>query len=316
MSTKHVIEPERATLHGHFSRDLPPCLTIESGDTVVFATLDAGWNPDPRRATPPAQDEPGFPSRHREKDAGHALCGPVAVRGAMPGMILEVTIDQLQVGAWGFTLAGGWEHPVNDRLGLRDSKTHLLWSLDSEKNVGRDQHGHHVTLHPFLGVMGCAPDEPGILSTAPPRAVGGNMDCKELVQGSRLYLPVAVPGANFSCGDGHAAQGDGEVSVTAIECPMVRAELTFRLIEPEKPLALPRANTPAGWVALGFHEDLNEATYLALENLLDLMTTQLFPGMGKGDALALAAVAADLRVTQIVNGVRGVHAVLPHGAIR
>lgn len=316
MSTKHTIEPDRATLHGHFSRDLAPCLTIDSGDTVVFATLDAGWNPDPKRTTPPAEDEPGFPWRHREKDAGHALCGPVAVRGAMPGMILEVTIDQLRVGNWGFTLAGGWDHPVYDRLGLRDSKTRLLWSLDSENNVGQDQHGHEVTLRPFLGVMGCAPDEPGILSTAPPRSVGGNMDCKELVQSSRLYLPVAVPGANFSTGDGHAAQGDGEVSGTAIECPMARAELTFRLITDAPPLTFPRANTPAGWVTMGFHEDLNEATYLTLESLIDLMTTQLFPGMSKGEALCLASVAADLRITQIVNGVNGVHAVLPHGAIR
>ena len=315
MPRTHVIEPERANLHGHFSRDLPPCLTIEPGDTVRFCTLDARWNVDPRRAEPPGEDEPGFAPRDKEKDAGHALCGPVAVRGALPGMTLEVAIEAIRAGRWGWTAAGGWDHPVNQRLGLLDSKTFLLWSLDPDANVARDQHGRQVALRPFMGVMGCAPDEPGVLSTAPPRAVGGNMDCKELVAGSRLYLPVAVPGALFSVGDGHAAQGDGESSVTAIECPMERVDLTFHLVTDRPPLATPRAHTPAGWVTLGFHEDLNEATYRALEAMLDLMTGTLYPGMTRGDALALASVAVDLRVTQIVNGVRGVHAVLPHGAL-
>lgn len=311
-----MIEPERATLHGHFSRDLPPCLTIDSGDSVVYRTLDAGWAVEPRRSAA-FEDRPRkFEPMDNEKDGGHALCGPVAVRGAAPGMTLEVTIHDIRVGTWGWTVAGGWPHLVNERLGLLNSETFLLWALDVDKNVGRDQHGRQVTLRPFLGVMGNAPNEGGILSTAPPRSVGGNLDCKELVAGSRLFLPVAVPGAHFSAGDGHAAQGDGEVSVTAIECPMERVELSFRLVTDQPPLAFPRAHTSAGWVALGFHEDLNEATYLALENLLDLMTGQLFPGMTKGDALALASVAADVRVTQIVNGVRGVHAVLPHGALR
>jgi acetamidase/formamidase len=178
--------------------------------------------------------------------------------------------------------------------------------------VGVNQHGYEVQLRPFLGVMGMPPDEPGLHSTGPPRATGGNMDCKELIAGSSLFLPIAVSGALFSTGDGHAAQGDGEVSSTAIECPMDRAVLTF-ILRPELHLSLPRANTPAGWLTMGFDEDLNEAMFLALEGMLDLMCEQY--QFNRKEALALASIVVDLRITQIVNGVWGVHAVLPHGAI-
>jgi acetamidase/formamidase len=139
------------------------------------------------------------------------------------------------------------------------------------------------------------------------------MDCKELVAGSTLYLPIPVPGALFSVGDGHAAQGDGEVCGVAIECPMELVDLTFRLRDDVR-LTTPRANTPVGWITLGFDEDLNEATVLALIAMLDLMT-ELY-GLSRPDALALASLVVDFRITQVVNGVRGVHALLPHGAIR
>lgn len=122
-----------------------------------------------------------------------------------------------------------------------------------------------------------------------------------------------MPGGLFSTGDGHAAQGDGEASVTAIECPIERCDLTFVLHE-KLTLSTLRARTTEGWLTLGFHEDLNEATFLALDAMLDLMGEQF--GMGRGEALAMASVVVDLRVTQVVNGVKGVHAVLPHGAIR
>lgn len=131
--------------------------------------------------------------------------------------------------------------------------------------------------------------------------------------GSRLYLPVQVPGALFSVGDGHALQGDGEVSGTAIECPMERVALTFRL-HPDLHLTTPRAETPAGQITFGFHEDLNEATLLALEAMLALLEEQY--GVSRHEALALASLVVDLRVTQMVNGVSGVHAVLPPGAIK
>ena len=146
----------------------------------------------------------------------------------------------------------------------------------------------------------------------PPHVTGGNIDCKELVAGSTLYLPIAVPGGLFSVGDGHAVQGDGEVCVTAIECPMERVDLTFEL-EPGLQLATPRAHTPAGWITFGFHEDLDEAMLIALEAMLDLMGE--LHGLSRQEAFGLASLVVDLRITQVVNQVRGVHALLPHGAI-
>lgn len=309
----YTVQPDRRTLHGTFSREYPTILTIASGDSVVYSTLDAGWNlpPEPDRAAtdPPVKFEPRDPDR----DRGHALCGPIAIEGAAPGMTLEIVIDEVRPARRGWTSAGGWEHPVHVRLGTTEKETLHVWTLDADAGTGRNQHGHEVTLHPFMGVMGMPPVEAGYHSTAPPRVTGGNLDCKELTAGTSLFLPIAVEGGLFSVGDGHAAQGDGEVCVTAIECPMERVALTFRL-HPDMALTAPRALTPAAWVTFGVHEDLQEATYLALDAMLGLIEEQY--GVERGDALALASVVVDMRVTQIVNGVRGVHAVLPHGAIR
>jgi acetamidase/formamidase len=308
----YSIEPERRTLHGHFSRDLPPVLTIDPGDTVVLRTLDAGWGLEPLEARDPPRRT--FEPRTKGEDDGHALCGPIEVRGAQPDMTLEVRVDRLRPGPYGFTIAGGWSSTVNDRLGIsrEEQSTILKWTLDAEAMLGRNQLGHTIPLRPFMGVMGMPPDEPGKHPTAPPRFCGGNMDCKELVEGSTLFLPIPVTGALFSMGDGHGTQADGEVCSTAIECPMEHVELTFNLHE-DLHLTTPRADTPAGWITLGFHEDLDEATYIALEAMLDLITEH--HGLKRLEALALASLLVDFRITQIVNGVRGVHAVLPHRAI-
>jgi len=303
----HTLKPERATLHGQFSREFAPILTIDSGDTVRFETLDAAWTIDPTilRGQPGRHFEPRDPVR----DAGHALCGPVAIRGAEPGMTLEVEIGEIRVGTWGWTVAGGWPHSVNDRLKLaqKTDECFLEWALDPNALMGTNQHGHQVKLRPFLGVMGMPPDLPGLHSTAPPRVTGGNMDCKELSTGTTLYLPIDVPGGLFSAGDGHAVQGDGEASVTAIECPIEYADLTFRLRD-DLPITTPRARTSEGWLTLGFHENLEEATFLALDAMLTLINEQY--GLPRAEALALASLVVDLRITQLVNGVRGVHAVL------
>lgn len=160
------------------------------------------------------------------------------------------------------------------------------------------------------------PPEPGRHSTVPPRWHGGNLDCRELVAGSTLYLPVPVEGALLSVGDGHAAQGDGEVSGTAIECPMERVDLTLGLL-PElfgRPLTTPVARTPAGWVTMGLGDDLDEAAAEAMDAMLDVLAA--VHGLGRSEALALASVVVDLRVTQVANQTFGVHAVLPPGAVR
>ena len=204
----HEIPLERSTLHGHFSRDLQPILTVDSGDSVTFACLNSGW----RNA-----EHELFPERREgELDAGHALIGPIAVHGARAGGTLAIRIDALRMGAGGVTQAGGFSTPLNDRLGLAEGETMtLLWSLDADQGVGRSDSGREVALAPFLGVIGMPPDEPGIHSTAPPRPSGGNIDCKELVPGTTLFLPIAVDDGLLSAGDGHAAQGDGESVTTS-----------------------------------------------------------------------------------------------------
>jgi acetamidase/formamidase len=286
----HEISLERRNLHGHFSRDLPPILAIESGDTVRFATLDAGWHSIPERQH--------FDQLDPELDGGHALVGPIEVRGALAGGTLAVRVDVVEVGPWGITF-------VED--------DGMLWTLDAACGVGTGPAGAIVTLAPFLGVLGMPPAERGVHSTSPPRASGGNIDCKELVAGTTLYLPIPVDGALFSAGDGHARQGDGEVSGTAIECPLTRAELTLTLRD-DLELHLPIARTPEAWLTFGFDEDLDSAAATATDAMLDLMEREL--GVDRRQALALASVAVDLRVTQVVNGVKGVHAALADDAIR
>lgn len=312
MSTIHHLEPTRPTLHGHFSPDLVPVLTIDPGDSVHFRTLDANWGLASYIAGK-GIERAEFAGRVSPEDDGHALTGPVAIRGAKPGMTLEIQIGAIIPGAFGACLTGGWPSAMNERLGIVHDPVIHVYDLNTEMMTGRNQHGHTVTLHPFMGVMGVAPDTPGQHSTIPPRRWGGNMDCKELVTGSTLYLPIGVEGALFSTGDGHAAQGDGESGGTAIECPMERVELTFHLRD-DLPLTTPIAKTPAGWLTLGFHEDLDEAAMIALEAMFALMGRQY--GIGRVDAIALTSVVVDLRVTQIVNGVKGIHALLPFGALR
>jgi acetamidase/formamidase len=308
-SRRYSLKPTRATLHGHFSRDLAPVLTIDAGDTVDFECLDAWWGMEPHSGVTHIRRE--FEPRDPKLDSGHALTGPVFIRGAKPGMTLAIGINALRPGGWAATYAGGWPCAWNERLGVTNAGVFHVYAFDHAKQTATNQHGHTVKIRPFMGVMGMAPAESGIHSTTPPRAVGGNMDCKELVAGSTLYLPIEVEGGLFSVGDGHAAQGDGEVSVMAIECPM-DATLTFNLID-GAPLRTPYAKTRDAWVTLGFHTDLNEAMVLALEAMLTLM--QHLMGITRLDALALASVVVDFRITQVVNTVRGVHAVLRHDAV-
>lgn len=303
----HAIDVERRTLHGRFNPDLPPVLTIDPGDSVQLRTLDSGWH-----LTPDTEEGPGrtFSPRHPEHDSGHCLVGPIAIRGAEPGMVLGVRVDELRCGTWGFTGSGRLEAELSRRLGFR-RQTALRWTLDPDRGTGVDQHGHQVRLAPFMGVMGMPPPEPGWHPTPPPRVWGGNIDCKELGPGATLYLPVPVSGGLFSTGDGHALQADGEVSGTAIECPMERVALTFTLHD-DMALGTPAADTGDAWITFGFDPDLDEAAAQAIDAMLrHIGDTRDIP---REEALALCSVLADVRVTQVVNGVKGVHVVLPHGA--
>lgn len=281
----HRLPLSQGTLHGYFSRDLEPALTIAPGDSVRFAVPNSSWYIDP---------ENKFVPRDPTLDVGHALVGPIAVRGARVGQTLVVRIDEVKPASWGVTYT---------------KPPHLIrWQLSD--GVGRGA-GQTVRLAPFLGVLGMPPAEPGVHSTIPPRPCGGNIDCKELVAGSVLFLPIAVEEALFSAGDGHAAQGDGEISGTAIECP-VEAQVTLD-VRADFPLQWPVARTAASWITFGIHEDLGEAARIAIDGMLDLMQRE--HGLTRSDALALGSVVVDLRVTQIANKTLGVHAVLADAAL-
>jgi acetamidase/formamidase len=222
-------------------------------------------------------------------------------------MTLSVRTTSLRTGDWGWNKAGGVDSRLNRRLGVADGEPRWMkWTLDPDELVGRDQDGRTVRLAPFLGVIGLPPAEPGEHSTTPPRNCGGNLDCKELVIGSTLYLPITVTGALLSVGDGHAAQGDGEVSGTAIECPMT-ARLNIDL-HTDTLLPTPWADTPNGFVTFGFDPTLDEAMAIALDGMLSLMAAKF--SLDRRTALALASVAVDLRITQVVNEIWGVHALL------
>ena len=309
----HKLELDKKNLHGSFSKDYEPILTIDSGDTVQLKTLDIQWGYSASKH----EEREIFKSRVNEETPKHPMIGPIAIRNAKPGMVLEVRVNEMVPGWYGRNWAGGIQNWQNEKLGLVDAeKLEVDWELEATTMTGSAKIGgqtFHVGLSPFMGLLGVAPEEEGVHSTSPPRYCGGNIDCKELVRGSSLFLPISVEGALFSVGDGHALQGDGESSGTAIECPMDLVDLTLS-VRDDMQLKNPIANTPAGWITFGFNEDLNEAAAVALDEMVMLM--QQFYGIEKVEAMALASVAVDLRVTQVVNGVKGVHAILPHGVIR
>ncbi|MED5018583.1 acetamidase/formamidase family protein [Paenibacillus chibensis] len=308
----HEIRLSQNSLIGCFTTEVSPLVTIASGDIIRFQTPDAAWG---QGVTYPDRFKPY--ARREQLDGGHALIGPFCMEHAKRGMTLAISFNRIIPGRYGFTAAGHYPNWQNRQLHLTDFDEIVLdWMLDPEAMSGstriRDR-DFSVKLSPFMGVIGMPPESSGIHSTWPPRWCGGNIDCKELISGSTLYLPVPVDGAYFAIGDGHAAQGDGEASCQAIECPMDEVEITVDLL-PGMSLIRPRANTPAGWITFGFHEDLNEATVQSLDGMLDLMG-ELY-GLNRVEAMALGSSVVDIRVTQIVNGVKGVHACLPHGALK
>ena len=281
----HELPLEQRTLHGHFSCELEPVLTVDPGDSVRFSVPNAGWY---------LESGEQFESRDPSADDGHALAGPVEVRGARAGQTLAVHIDEVETGSWGVTVT-------------REDHE-LRWALSD--GVGRCG-PWQVPLRPFFGVLGMPPAEAGVHSTIPPRPWGGNIDCKELVAGATLFLPIPVDGALFSAGDGHGAQADGEVCGTAIECP-AQGQVTLD-VRDDPSLEWPVARIAGAWLTFGFDEHLGLAARIAVDGMLALMVRE--HGLTPDDALALASLVVDLRVTQVVNGVLGVHAVLPDGAI-
>ena len=236
---------------------------------------------------------------------GHILTGPVAVAGAEPGDVLEVDILDVQLRQdWGCNLI----RPLAGTLPDDFHETRLLnIPLDRERMVGRMPWGLDLPLKPFFGVMGVAPPPAwGRITSLIPRAMGGNLDNKELGAGAKLYLPVFVPGALFSCGDGHGVQGDGEVCVTAIETALQgRFRLTLRK---DLRLDYPRAETPDHYMTMAMDPDLDQCVVRALRDMIVLLGEKR--NLSREDAYTLCSLAADLRVTQTVNGSKGIHCMI------
>jgi acetamidase/formamidase len=304
---RREFEPVAGLLADTFSRDHEPVLRCDPGDTLVIRSLDSAGHLS-RQRTPGESQPVALPARR-----GHCLVGPIGVRGARAGQVLSVQLVSLRTDEWGFTVSGGRDTPLNRRLGVAEGEpSWLLWELDADAGIGINQHGLFLALAPFLGVIGVAPAEPGEHSTIPPRTVGaGNIDCKELVAGSTLFIPIAVDRALLYLGDGHAAQGDGEVGGTAIECGMT-TELVVDLID-DAPLETVHAVTPTSRITFGFSADLNAATGDALDAMLRWM--QHLYGVDTPTALALASSTVDLRITQVANQTWGVHAVLDNDTL-
>ena len=306
MANIHRIDAGAKTVHwGFFDAALPPLLTIDSGDTVTISTVSGGRDTNPLAPlqVPPALAE--VQANVRPKLPGHMCTGPVAVRGARAGQVLEVRIKAIELHYdWGYTMS----RPLSGALPDDFTEMHLMHiPLDRERMTGRLPWGLELPLRPFFGVMGTAPPPGwGMVSTLPPRRNGGNLDNKELVAGSTLYLPIFVDGALFSVGDGHGVQGDGEVCVTAIETGLIG---TFELIaRNDLKLEWPRAETPTHVITMAFDSDLDQCVVLALRQMLDVIESET--GIGRQEAYALASLAADVRVTQVVNGNKGIHVML------
>jgi acetamidase/formamidase len=306
MSKTHRLEAGAETVHwGYFDARLAPLITVESGDTVTISTVSGGREvmPPPPLVVPPALAD--VQARVTPKLPGHICTGPVAVRGAKAGQVLEVRIKAIELNYdWGYNFSGPLTGALPDDYPTR----HLMHiTLDARRMTGRMPWGLELPLRPFFGVMAVAPPAPwGSVSTLPPRRNGGNLDNKELVAGTTLYLPIQVDGALFSVGDGHGVQGDGEVCVTAIETGLVG---TFELIvRGDLKLEWPRAETPTHVMTMAFDPDLDTCVVTALRQMVELVAREA--GIKPQEAYALCSLAADVRVTQVVNGAKGIHVML------
>lgn len=296
---------------GYYDAKAAPVQHVKSGDTVEIETLVTN---SPKRledaGVPPAQVEQSLRDIYDQvKDkgpGGHILTGPIFVEGAQPGDVLEVRILTVKLAIpYAYNGFGPGRGYLPDDYPY--SKIKII-PLDEKRMVAKFAPGIEIPLHPFFGSMGVAPPESaGRWNSAPPWIMAGNMDNKDLVAGSTLYIPVHAPGALFEVGDGHAGQGDGEVDITALETSLVG---TFQfVVRKDLHLKWPRAETPTHYITMGFNDDLNAATTLAVREMIDFLVTEKH--LSRDDAYMLASVAADLHITELVDGNKGVHMMLP-----
>jgi acetamidase/formamidase len=300
----HTIGPTPATVHwGYLDAKIPPRLTVDPGDTVIVDTVSGGLAdvgdtsimlPHHREICEKLKPSPG----------PHILTGPIAVRGAEPGDTLEIRIKVLKLTVdWGWNLI----RPLRGALpeDYPEFRCRII-PIDRKAMTCKLPWGATIPLSPFFGIMAVAPPPNyGLCTSVEPREFGGNLDLKELVPGSSLYLPVFVPGANFSAGDGHAVQGDGEVCLTALETCLTG---TFELVLHKTKLDMPRAVTPTHYITMGLDPDLDDAAKQALRDMIRWLGE--LKGWSSEEAYVFCSLACDLRVTQLVDGNKGIHAMV------
>lgn len=306
----HRLAATSETVHtGFYDASLKPTLTIGSGDIVSLETkmlLDGRLRPGMT-----IEDLIGIRAGYVDQGfSSHSLTGPIYVVGAEPGDTLEIRILRMVPQPYGVNFllpgsAGAGTLPEEYPEGRVKS---FEWSEGAEHLPFAS--GIRVPLRPFLGSMAVAPAASGRVSAVPPGPYGGNLDLKELSEGATLYLPVFVSGGLFSAGDAHAVQGDGEVNTSAVETAMREALLQFVLRKDLK-LQLPMAETPTHWIAMGFHQQLDEAARIALRQAVAWLVQNR--GLSREDAYSLCSLAVDMRITQLVNREKGVHAMIPKG---
>jgi acetamidase/formamidase len=308
----HVLKPTPKTVvWGYYDAASKPVLKIKSGDTVEVQTLLAGSPERLQDAFLPATEvEQALRDIFNEvKDkgpGGHILTGPIFIEGAEPGDTLEVRIKDVKLaigyGFSGFVPKRGFLPEDFDR-----TRTKII-RLDEKRMMGLFSKGIEIPLRPFFGCMGVAPPpSTGRVSSGPPGVHAGNLDNKELVAGTTLFIPVHVPGALFAVGDGHAAQGNGEVCLTAIETSL-RGTFQF-VVRKDLKLRWPRAETPTHHIVMGLDKDLTKATKLAVREAVDFLVTH--KDLSPDEAYMLTSLSVDFCITQLVDGTLGVHGMIP-----
>jgi len=308
----HLLKPTPKTVvWGYFDAASKPVLKIKSGETVEVQTLLAGTPEVLERGLLPAEEvEPALRdivNQVQDKGTGgHILTGPIYIEGAQPGDTLEVRIKDIKLaipyGYSGFVPKRGFLPEDFER-----TRTKII-RLDDKRMVGQFGTGIEIPLRPFFGCLGVAPPpSAGRVSSGPPGVHAGNLDNKELVAGTTLFIPVHVPGALFAVGDGHAAQGNGEVCLTAIETSL-RGTFQF-VVRKDLKLRWPRAETPSHYIVMGLDKDLTKATKLAAREAIDFLVT--VKGHSPDDAYMLTSLAVDFSITQLVDGTLGVHGMIP-----
>jgi acetamidase/formamidase len=306
----HKLEASATTVaYGYYSPTATPVLRIASGDVVEVTTMLTNV-PDrlERAGVAPNDVEPELReivAKVTDKGpGGHILTGPISVEGADSGDVLEVRILEITPKLkYGYNGCSGFL-----RANCEQGAGTKIIPIDAKKMTAEFAPGIIIPLKPFFGSMGVAPAmSVGRISSNPPSTNAGNLDNKELVAGTTLFIPIHVAGALFEVGDGHLAQGDGEVDQTAIETSL-RGKLQF-IVRKDMKLTWPRGETPTHWITMGTDTSLTQATKVAVQEMVDFLAA--WKGLSKTDAYRLASIAADLRITELVDGNVGVHMMVP-----